>query len=131
MLLSHEEAVKILDTSEDFSQLALAAACLAEDPDTKPEELLRALDYPGYIAELASIALHNMTGTPRTPTKGIVTSRRFWTQRLQPKIGRLFRNCPQEDQVSLVELLARSAALEDDMASKADPSAAPDPHADR
>ncbi len=80
--LTHERAVRVLSESRDLADLAEAAAFLADDPASKPEELLAGLDHPGVVADQAAIALHRMTETPLSPERQPVTSKEFWQRRL-------------------------------------------------
>ena len=62
--LTHDLARKTLREGGNLAELTRAVAFLGDDPATKPEGLLPALDHPGYIADVAAIALHKITGAP-------------------------------------------------------------------
>ena len=81
--MAHDEAMKTLESSRDSGELARAVASLIDDQATRPEELLPALDCPGYVAEQAAIALHRLTGTPWPSEGNPDISRSSWERRLK------------------------------------------------
>ena len=83
--MTHKKAVAILRKSDSLVDLVEAVAFLTEDPATKPEELLPALDHPGIVMDHAAIALHKMTDTPWDKNKQPITDRKFWRLRLNRK----------------------------------------------
>jgi len=108
--LSRQEALEALHSGGELPALARAVALLADDPATAAEELLPALDHPGYVAEQAAIALHRMTGTPWPEKHQPIVSRRFWELRLEPQTQKLFAECAEGSQQLLAKVLARAAA---------------------
>jgi hypothetical protein len=111
--LSHEQAVSILRKSDKLPDLTRAVGTLADDANTRPDELLPALDHVGYVAEQAAIALHRITNTPWPEERRPATSRGFWEVRLSPAMARLFRECQEEESRDLVQLLAGAAVRSD------------------
>lgn len=111
--LSHEQAVSILRKSDKLPELTRAVGTLADDANTRPDELLPALDHVGYVAEQAAIALHRMTNTPWPEERQPATSRGFWEARLSPAMARLFRKCLEKEIRDVVQLLAGAAVRND------------------
>lgn len=105
--LTRNEALEVLAAGKSNVELARAVGSLADDPDTDPKELLPALDHPGYVAEQAAIALHRMTNTPWLQEGQPIISRRFWDQRLEGEVDRIFSQARPVDRLPLREELEK------------------------